>query len=679
MRQHAFVALAVFALSQSAYGTDLSVKALDAPASFDWTGYYAGAHLDYQAGQSRWSESRFGALGAAGVFDVGKGYDFSSGTGSYAIGFQGRYDYMDAWHHVFGVEGDIWFPNTVSGNQTFTTAAAGSGTYSETVQFSGTLRARLGYAASNWLFYLTGGFAWSFDQFARTQISGAPAGSNVAAGSGESQSLVPRYGGVIGAGADIALNDRWSARIEYLFIDYASRDVAFPVAAQHFDSSLSLQTIRLGLDYKIGQKAIDYDFFTKNATAPELDPFAFHGQTTFIEQYAAPFKSPYIGPQSLSPNQGRESLDFMYFIGVKLWKDAEFWIDPEFNQGFGLSNTKGIAGFPSGASFKVGSAVPYARIQRFFLRQTIDLGGKTQKVEADQNQFAGSNTADRLVITVGKFSISDVFDQNKYAQNPRKDFMNWAIIDAGSYDYAADAWGYTYGAAAEWYQGPWTLRGGVFGISTLPNGTDLDTTFSQFQLDGEIERRYSLWNRTGKIAVTGFLTRAKLGTYQDAIALAQATGAPADIAAVRRYRSRSGLSMNLEQEVIDGLGVFARAGFASGDVEPDSYTDIDRTVAAGLSLTGKRWGRPDDTLGFAAIANAITPIHAQFLDAGGLGILIGDGQLPHPGLEQIIETFYQFPIGTWKVMFDYQFVVNPAYNRDRGPVSIGSIRLHSEF
>jgi high affinity Mn2+ porin len=222
MRQHAFVALAVFALSQSAYGTDLSIKALDAPASFDWTGYYTGAHLDYEAGQSRWSESRFGALGAAGVFDVGKGYDFSSGTGSYAIGFQGRYDYMDASHHVFGVEGDIWFPNTVSGNQTFTTAAAGSGTYSETVQLSGTLRARLGYAAVNWLFYLTGGFAWSFDQFARTQISVAPAGSNVAAGSGESQSLVPRYGGVIGAGADIALTDRWSARVEYLFIDYAS-------------------------------------------------------------------------------------------------------------------------------------------------------------------------------------------------------------------------------------------------------------------------------------------------------------------------------------------------------------------------------------------------------------------------------------------------------------------------
>jgi high affinity Mn2+ porin len=268
--------------------------------------------------------------------------------------------------------------------------------------------------------------------------------------------LVPRYGGAVGAGAGLVLNDKWSARVEYLFIDYASRDVSFPVAAQHFDASLVLHTIRLGLDYKLGEKAVDQDF-TKGITALELNWFAFHGQITFIEQYAAPFRSPYIGPQSLSPNQGRESLDFMYFIGVKLWKGAEFWIDPEFNQGFGLSNTKGIAGFPSGASFKVGSAVPYARIQRFFLRQTIDLGGKTQKVEADQNQFAGSNTTDRLVITVGKFSISDIFDQNKYAQNPRKDFMNWAVIDAGSYDYAADAWGYTYGAAAEWYRGPWSI------------------------------------------------------------------------------------------------------------------------------------------------------------------------------------------------------------------------------
>jgi high affinity Mn2+ porin len=209
MRQHLVAALAVLTLSHSAYSADFPIKASEAPPTYNWTGYYAGAHLDYQAGQARWSDNR---SDAAGVLNLGKAYDFSSGTGSYAIGFQGRYDYMDASHHVFGFEGDVWFPNTLSGNQTFSTLAVGTATYSETVQFSGTLRARLGYAAGNWLFYLTGGFAWSFDQFARTQLSGAPAGINVATGTGESQSLVPRYGGAVGAGAEIALNDKWSGR-----------------------------------------------------------------------------------------------------------------------------------------------------------------------------------------------------------------------------------------------------------------------------------------------------------------------------------------------------------------------------------------------------------------------------------------------------------------------------------
>jgi high affinity Mn2+ porin len=369
----------------------------------------------------------------------------------------------------------------------------------------------------------------------------------------------------------------------------------------------------------------------------------------------------------------------MYFVGAKLWQGAEFWVDPEIDQGFGLSNTEGVAGYVSGASFKVGSSVPYSRVQRAFVRQTIDLGGATLKVEADQNQFAGSNTLDRLVITIGKYSVSDVFDQNKYAQNPRKDFMNWALIDTGSFDYAADAWGYSYGASAEWYKGDWTLRAGVFDLTDVPNSEDLDSHFGQFQWLGEIERRYKLWDHAGKIAFTGFLTRARLGTYQDAIALAQVTGGPADIAAVRQYRSRTGLGVNLEQEITADLGLFARAGFASGDIEPDSYTDIDRTVAAGLALKGTQWHRPDDTFAVAAIVNGITKEHQAFLNAGGLGILVGDGILPHPGLEQIIETYYQLPVYAWHVTFDYQFVVNPAYNRDRGPVSLLAVRAQTEF
>ena len=179
--------------------------------------------------------------------------------------------------------------------------------------------------------------------------------------------------------------------------------------------------------------------------------------------------------------------------------------------------------------------------------------------------------------------------------------------------------------------------------------------------------------------MTGFLSRGRMGTYEDAIALAQITGSPADIAAVRQYRSRGGVSMNLEQEVTSDLGAFVRAGITNGDIEPYELTDIDRTVAAGLALKGTQWGRPDDTFGLAGVVNGISAEHKVFFNDGGLGILIGDGQLPHPGLEQIIEAYYQFPVWFWRVTLDYQFIANPAYNRDRGPVSVLGARLHAQF
>jgi high affinity Mn2+ porin len=683
MRGLFLAGIALAALLRSAQAADLSgmltTKAPQSAAAYDWTGFYLGGHVDYGIGSSHWSSTQASTLVPGGWLDFSNAYNFSSGTGSYAVGLQGGYDHMFASRWLLGWEADMSFPNFLGGNRTFTSALTGHANYLEQVEFSGSLRGRIGYAPGSWLFYATAGFAYSFDQFSRTQLGGVPAGGTAAPGTLENLFLVPRIGGVTGAGIEVALTPQWTARLEYLFTDYGSRSVTFPAAAQRFDSDLVTQTVRVGLDYKLGHDGVDSDIFTKGISDLELDRFALHGQTTFIGQYDAPFHSPYSGAHSLEPNQGRESWDVMYFVGVKLWQGAEFWVDPEIDQGFGLSNTEGVAGFPSGASFKVGSGVPYSRIQRAFIRQTIDLGGDSEKVPADQNQFAGSNTTDRLVISVGKYSVSDIFDQNKYAQNPRKDFMNWALIDAGTFDYAADAWGYSYGASAEWYEGQWTFRGGIFDLSTQPNSEDLDPHFSQFQWLGEIERRYNLWGHAGKIAVTGFLTRARLGTYEDAIALAQAASGPVDISAVRQYRSRTGLSANLEQEITSDLGVFARAGFANGNIEPDSYTDIDRTLAGGVSLKGTQWGRPDDTFAFAAIVNGISAAHESFLNDGGLGILVGDGQLPRPGLEQIIETYYLFPAFKWNVTIDYQFIVNPAYNRDRGPVSIIGMRAKTDF
>jgi high affinity Mn2+ porin len=220
---------------------------------------------------------------------------------------------------------------------------------------------------------------------------------------------------------------------------------------------------------------------------------------------------------------------------------------------------------------------------------------------------------------------------------------------------------------------------GVAAPALTPNDIELDPGFRQFQWVGEIERRYELWGHPGKIAVTGYLTRGRMGSYHDAIASAQMTGSPANIAAVPQYGSRGGVSMNLEQEITSELGAFVRAGVTNGNIEPYEFADIDRTIAAGLSLSGKQWGRPDDTVGLAGVVNSISSAHQAYLNAGGLGILIGDGMLPHPGSEQIIETYYSLPISFLRLTFDYQFIVNPAYNRDRGPVSVIGTRLHAQF
>ena len=408
---------------------------------------------------------------------------------------------------------------------------------------------------------------------------------------------------------------------------------------------------------------------------------AIHGQATVVEQAHDAFRSPYQGPNSLTPYAvGRETFDATLFAGVRPWKGGEIWVNPEVDQGFGLSNTLGVAGFPSGEAYKIGKATPYFRLQRVFLRQTFDLGGKAETLDAAANQMSGSRTANFIAVTIGKFSVTDVFDQNDLAHDPRHDVLNWSLLDAGTFDYAADAWGYTVGAAVEWRQGAWSLRSGAFDLSDVPNSEKLDPNFGQFQLIEEVERRYAIGGHAGSIKATGFLTRGRMGRYDDAITLGAATGQPASTALVRRYRSRTGVSLNLQQQLSADLSLFARAGLASGSVEPYEFADIDRTITAGLSLSGAGWGRKNDTVLLAGAVNALSAAHRAYFAAGGLGILIGDGRLPHYGTEDILETYYD--LGLNKILHlavDLQFVNNPAYNRDRGPVAIGALRLHAQF
>lgn len=410
------------------------------------------------------------------------------------------------------------------------------------------------------------------------------------------------------------------------------------------------------------------------------DWLAIHGQGTFTLQGAPDFHSPYVGPNSLKPGQRKETIDATLFVGVRPWKGGELWVDPEVDQGFGLSNTLGVAGFPSAEAYKVGKKHPYVRLQRLFFRQTIDLSGGEEKIEEDQNQFGGSRTANRLVLTAGKFGVGDVFDTNKYAHDPRGDFLNWSLVDAGSFDYAADAWGYSTGVAAEWYQGAWALRFGSFNLSKVPNGEVLEKDFSQYQLDLEIEHRHQIAGHPGALRVTLFRNRGQFGRFDDALTLAAATGGAPDTALVRRRMTRLGVSLNAEQEVTGNLGLFARAGLSNGQIEPYDFTDIDRTLSIGGSLKGTAWGRANDTIGLAGVFNGISKEHERYLDAGGIGVLVGDGTLPHPGTEMIAEAYYDWqPLKSIAISLDYQFIANPGYNRDRGPANVIGLRVHGSF
>jgi len=362
--------------------------------------------------------------------------------------------------------------------------------------------------------------------------------------------------------------------------------------------------------------------------APPDEDLAVHGQATNITQKHSVFTSPYSGTNSLDPN-GRieETSDITLFAGVRVWRGGELWLNSEIDQGFGFGNTLGIAGFPNGGAYKVGENIPYFRIPRAFIRQVIPLGGSEQKVDAAANQLGGTEASDNVTLTVGKFAVVDIFDTNSYAHDPRADFMNWSIIDGGAFDYAADSWGYTFGAAAEWSQSWWTLRAGLFQLSTVPNGKVAGIDFSENSVIVEAEARHEWFGHQGKIKILAFENHGSMGRYQDAAQLGLQTNTAPDISLVRQVATRPGMALNMEQEISSALGAFARYSVNRGDKETYEFTDINQSLSAGILLKGDRWGRHDDSIGVAAVANRLSGAAQAYFGAGGLGLLVGDGRL----------------------------------------------------
>ena len=430
-----------------------------------------------------------------------------------------------------------------------------------------------------------------------------------------------------------------------------------------------------------------------STNSPAAKPnWNFHVQNTDIVQGYPAFSSKYSGPNSLpAGGEARESVSVDLMAGVRLWRGAEARVDGLMWQGFGVNNTLGVDGFPNGEAFRLGTGVPNGAITRLFIRQTIGLGGEQEEIEDDQFTLAGKQDVSRLTFTLGRFSAKDVFDNNAYANDPRTQFMNWALMANEAWDYPADAIGYTTGLAVELNQPDWMLRYGIFQVPQVANSLTADDRVFKWPFDSsahdgplleawgmvtELERRYSLNAHPGAIRFLAYLNRANMGSYQDAV---NSPVRPADISATAAFRCKYGFGLNLEQEIAKDVGVFSRLGWSDGNNQAWVFSDVDYTATAGVSIKGEAWHRPDDTFGLAGVLNGLSKVHQEFLAAGGTGILAGDGNLNY-GWEKIVETYYDFKI--WKSVhssLDYQFIDNPAFNRDRGPVSVFGARVHWEF
>ncbi len=419
----------------------------------------------------------------------------------------------------------------------------------------------------------------------------------------------------------------------------------------------------------------------------------WHTQGTVVGQGDPPFAAKYSGPQSLfNKGEVKETISLDLFAGVRLWSGAEAHVDGLMWQGFGLTDTLGIEAFPSGNAYKLGTEEPYYTFARLFIRQTIGLGGEQEAIPDDQLTLAGAQDVSRLTFTIGRFSMLDIFDHNNYAQDPTTQFLNWAMIGNLAWDYPADAVGFTTGVSVELNQPHWALRYGFFQMPRMPNSFTAEDqvfmwrpagadgpVFRSWGMAVEFERRYGINGHPGVIRLMPWLDEADMYTYHAATSLLRTQGAGASLSGLQAYRYKYGFGLNWEQEVTEDLGLFSRLGWNDGMQESWVYTDVNWTASLGVSVKGEAWKRSDDIFGLAGVINGASRENQEFLEAGGLGILDGDGALTY-GTEKTVETYYDLLI--WKMFrfaLDYQFVSNPAFNRDRGPVSVFSARLHWEL
>lgn len=419
------------------------------------------------------------------------------------------------------------------------------------------------------------------------------------------------------------------------------------------------------------------------ADSTKNERWNYHFQTTVLTQYHPSFKAKYSGAYSLDTNHETTiSVTATIFLGLRLWKGAQVYFNPELSGGSGFSQTRGVAGFPNGEVYRVSDPSPHVYIARLYFRQLFALSKTYHRVDDDFNQLSGKEPDSYISLIAGKFSMMDFFDNNSYSHDPRTQFYNWALMGNGAWDYPANTRGYTYGLAMEYVNPSWALRLAFVTLPEVANGSDMQfhiLTSNATSL--EFEKKYRIGSRKGRFSLLAYLNLGPMGNYQQAIDIGSINDTAPDITKVRANgHTKYGFGINAEQEVGKSVGFFLRSSWNDGNNETWIFTEIDRTLTAGINIGGELWHRDDDNFGSALIVNGISSSHREYLKAGGVGFILGDGTLNYSN-EFIFEAYYSFRFFNkflW-ISPDYQFILNPGYNQDRGPVHALGIRIHIEI
>ncbi|TAE00841.1 MAG: carbohydrate porin [Bacteroidetes bacterium] len=421
----------------------------------------------------------------------------------------------------------------------------------------------------------------------------------------------------------------------------------------------------------------NFSFAQTESNKAEKWKFGF--QYTTITQYKPSFSAKYSGENSLlTEEESKTSLTSTMYFGYKLGKRTEIYVNPELAGGSGLSKALGVAGFPNGETFRVGSPDPKIYLARAYLKHTFPLSDENEMIADEQNQFIGEQPTSYFSVVAGKFSMADFFDKNKYSHDPRTQFQNWSLMSNGAWDYAADVRGYTLGIMFELSKATWAIRFASALLPKVANGAEMDFTLREARSETiEFDKSYRFGSQKGTIRLLAFRNQTNMGSYAEARNMSSNN---IDITLTRTEgRTKYGFGLNIEHDFNQNIGFFGRLGWNDGQNETWVFTEIDQTTSLGMVLNGNLWKRKADIWGIAWVMNGISEQHQGYLKAGGKGFMLGDGNLNYAP-ELIGETYYSFSLGNFLTLSpNYQFIINPAYNADRGLVHVFSLRCRVEI